>query len=107
MEGKRMTSCVYCDRQTHPAGPVGLRPSKDHIVPKPFGDYGPHNIATACVDCNRMKGSRTPAQMREAANAAIRMAERWRALADRVDSLVADRGILPPWTVDTVLSEGE
>lgn len=92
-----MTNCVYCDRPTRHDGPVGLRPSKDHIVPKVLGGHMPHNLVVACLDCNRIKGARTPAEMREAARTAIRMAERWWALADRVDGLVAERGILAPW----------
>ena len=46
--------CQYCNTTN---GPLTI----DHIIPKERGGYDSwDNLVTACQDCNRKKGNRTP-----------------------------------------------
>lgn len=84
-------SCAYCDK---PFGEApGDRSSRDHIIPKWFGDRGRNNIAAVCVDCNQLKGRHTPDSLRAYAADLERFAARHRTLADRVEALMTERGL--------------
>ncbi len=53
-------TCQYCGT-TLPKTELNL----DHVVPKSQGGSSTwENVVTSCIDCNRKKGGRTPAQAR-------------------------------------------
>jgi len=78
-------------------GPPGLRPTKDHIIPRVLGDFGRYNVAFVCGDCNYLKNCRTPPEMLALAAMADEQARRWRAMAGAVETLVDERGLIAPW----------
>jgi len=94
--------CVYCGRDVEIVGAPGLRPTKDHIIPKVLGDFGRFNVVRACADCNHLKNSRTPPEMRLLAHMAEQQARRWRDMADTVDRLLEERGLIAPWCGEMV-----
>ncbi len=52
--------CQYCGRK-----PERAELNLDHVVPRAHGGKSTwENVVTSCVDCNRRKGGRTPAQAR-------------------------------------------
>lgn len=93
-------SCPYCD------GPMP-HPSRDHIVSKRLGgNRGPHNIIRVCRACNQVKGDMTPDAMRSLAEEMEYEASVVRKIADRVDALITERGLLPG-SARAALEEGE
>lgn len=85
-------TCAYCDK---PFGEApGDRSSRDHIIPKCMGvPGGRHGMVDACVDCNRLKAHHTPASLRAFAKDLEASAARHRTMADRVEVLMAERGL--------------
>lgn len=83
-----MNPCPYCDEPM-------TRESKDHIIPKTCGGgaLGSGNIARVCQPCNSIKGNMTPSAMRALADDIEVYAARVRKIADRVDLLIAQRGL--------------
>jgi len=52
--------CQYCG-----AHPARAELNLDHVVPRALGGRSTwENVVTSCVDCNRLKGGRTPSQAR-------------------------------------------
>lgn len=53
-------TCQYCGVQPHRS-----RLNLDHVIPRTLGGRTTwENVVCSCVDCNRRKGGRTPAQAR-------------------------------------------
>ena len=53
-------TCQYCGRQPHRSG-LNL----DHVIPRALGGRTTwENVVCCCIECNRRKGGRTPAQAR-------------------------------------------
>jgi 5-methylcytosine-specific restriction endonuclease McrA len=53
-------TCQYCGRQ-----PGGAELTIDHVVPRSQGGVSTwENCVLACIDCNKHKADRTPAQAR-------------------------------------------
>lgn len=51
-------TCQYCSKRA-PKTDLNL----DHVIPRVFGGGTSwENVVTSCLDCNRMKGGRTPQQ---------------------------------------------
>ena len=81
--------CPYCD------GPMP-QPTRDHIVSKHLGgNRGPLNIIQVCRACNQAKGHMTPDAMRTLAEEMEYEAGVFRKIAERVDGLISERGLLP------------
>lgn len=59
--------CAYCDEPMSGFG--GRMASFDHVVPECAGGASDEsNLVLACWQCNRLKGSMTPAQLRRLAD---------------------------------------
>lgn len=80
-------ACPYCD------GPMVIR-SREHIIPKILGNRGHHNLTYVCQSCNTLKGNMTPYAMRCLADDIEAQARLVRKIADRVDALIAERGLM-------------
>jgi 5-methylcytosine-specific restriction endonuclease McrA len=53
-------TCQYCGRK-----PARSELNLDHVIPRSLGGRTTwENVVASCVDCNRRKGGRTPAQAR-------------------------------------------
>jgi len=53
-------TCQYCGRK-----PLRSELNLDHVIPRSLGGRTTwENVVASCVDCNRRKGGRTPAQAR-------------------------------------------
>lgn len=53
-------TCQYCGRRPHRSG-LNL----DHVIPRALGGRTTwENVVCCCIECNRRKGGRTPAQAR-------------------------------------------
>jgi 5-methylcytosine-specific restriction endonuclease McrA len=53
-------TCQYCGRK-----PLRAELNLDHVIPRSLGGRTTwENVVASCVDCNRRKGGRTPAQAR-------------------------------------------
>ncbi len=89
--------CAYCDRPFGTEG--GNRKTRDHIVPRSFiRDMGRENIVFVCGPCNRAKGHMLPGALREMAEEHRAHAAAYTSMADRVEALIAERGLLPGGT---------
>ncbi len=86
--------CAYCDRPFSDAPEA--RRTRDHIIPKIMGTSGHANIAEVCGACNRAKGAMTPAALRAMAASLSAASARYAGMADRVDNLIAERGLILP-----------
>jgi 5-methylcytosine-specific restriction endonuclease McrA len=61
-DGRR---CLYCGRTEAEARRMGIRLTRDHVVPLSRGGRDEwRNVATACEPCNHRKADRTPGEAR-------------------------------------------
>ena len=93
--------CAYCER---PFGDEytfhGVARTKDHIIPRSMtvaATYvGRGNEVAACGACNGIKANMMPAALRATAEEHRKRAELIDRMADRVDALIVERGLIPP-----------
>ena len=82
--------CAYCGKAFDDA----RRRTRDHVIPKALGgSRSANNIVPACLDCNQLKGSHTPASLRALAGDALTFAVRCAHMADDVERIMAQRGL--------------
>ena len=91
--------CVYCDREFDQAWYGGSK-TKDHIIPRnmQLGDTafaGRGNCVSACGACNQLKSNMLPSAMRVMADEHRKRAALLDQIADRVDTLIAKRRLMP------------
>lgn len=90
--------CEYCGRELDDGKPASRR-TKEHIIPRVFRtNPGRLAIVAACAGCNHTRGSLTPAELRARAKALRHHGDLLEAMADRIDELVEERGLLAPWS---------
>jgi hypothetical protein len=57
----RDEGCQYCGRTTAELRRLGLRVTRDHVMPQSRGGQNTfRNLVVACAPCNNAKGNRTP-----------------------------------------------
>lgn len=85
--------CPYCDEPMDTSGAQNWSTrTKDHLVPKLLGgDNHPLNLVYCCKLCNHLKGSSTPAMLRQLANEMRERVARIERIALRVETIMADR----------------
>lgn len=94
------THCAYCDRE-FVGGWHGSARTKDHIIPPSLG-LGPlkvfagrGNLVAACGACNGLKANMMPDAIRMHAHEHRKRARLLEQMADRVEDLIEERGLLP------------
>ena len=92
-------TCAYCGRAFDPAS-YGTMKTRDHIVPKSMAigmvaAAGRHNIVDVCGMCNGLKGQMMPSAIRAHAEEYRKRAMHLELVANQVDRLIIERGLLP------------
>ena len=95
------SACHYCGTVFTPDNPG----TKDHVIPKRFGNFGSANLVRACMACNSLKGDMTlDALIAEAATFQA-MADRFMAIARHVGRVAAERSLIPIIVLPPINSE--
>ena len=91
IEYREAERCHYCGNGFTPDNPG----TKDHVIPKRFGNLGSANLVRACMACNSLKGDMTLDALRAEAATFQAMADRFMTIAQHVARVASERSLIP------------